>query len=87
MVKKYVKRPIAIEAIQWTGENRREIFDFCSLSYINVDFETTEPKLVIQTLEGPMNAKIGDYIIKGVHGEFYPCKEEIFHKTYDHIEE
>lgn len=87
MVKKYVKRPIAIEALQWTGENRREIFDFCSLSYVNVDFETTEPKLMIQTLEGPMQASIGDFVIKGIHGEFYACKPDIFEKTYDLLEE
>jgi len=40
-------------------------------------------ELFIHTLEGDHQAKIGDYIIKGVHGEFYPCKEDIFHETYD----
>lgn len=84
-MRKYVKKPITIEAVQWTGENRKEIFDFCTLSYFNTDFETAELNLVIQTLEGPMQASVGDYIIKGIKGEFYPCKEDIFKLTYDEV--
>ena len=85
MIRKYVKRPITIEAIQWTGDNRKEIFDFCTLSYFNTDFETAELKLMIQTSEGPMQASVGDYVIKGIHGEFYACKPDIFAKTYDEV--
>jgi hypothetical protein len=85
MMRKYVKRPIVIEAVQWTGDNRREIFDFCDQSYFNTHFETGELKLMIQTLEGSMEASLGDYIIKGIHGEFYPCKPDIFLKTYDEV--
>lgn len=85
MTRKYVKKPIVIEAVQWKGDNRREIFEFCTLSYFNTDFETQNLKLMIQTLEGVMEASIGDYIIKGIQGEFYPCKEEIFKLTYDEV--
>lgn len=85
MTRKYVKKPIVIEAVQWKGDNRREIFEFCTLSYFNTDFETQNLKLMIQTLEGVMEASIGDYIIKGIKGEFYPCKEEIFKLTYDEV--
>jgi hypothetical protein len=85
MMRRYVKKPIIIEAVQWTGDNRREIFDFCTLSYFNTDFETGVLKLNIQTLEGNMEASVGDYIIKGIQGEFYPCKPDIFLLTYDEV--
>jgi hypothetical protein len=76
---KYRKKPVEIDAIQWTGDNKLEIFDFCNMSYI------TNQELRIQTLEGYMTASIGDYIIKGVMGEFYPCKPDIFEMTYEKI--
>jgi hypothetical protein len=82
---KYVKKPIEVEAVQWTGNNRPEIWDFCSLCYFNTDMETGELKLIIQTLEGNMGASIGDFIIKGIKGEFYACKEDIFKLTYDKV--
>jgi len=75
----YRKKPVEIDAIQWTGDNRLEIFDFCNMSYIN------DQELRIQTLEGSMIASVGDYIIKGVKGEFYPCKPDIFEMTYEKI--
>jgi len=76
---KYRKKPVEIDAIQWTGDNKLEIFDFCNMSYI------TDQELRIQTLEGSMIASVGDYIIKGVKGEFYPCKPDIFELTYEKI--
>jgi hypothetical protein len=82
---KYIKKPITIEAIQWTGDNRKEIFDFCPMSYFNTNFETGNLHLKIQTLEGTMEASVGDYIIKGIQGEFYPCKPDIFKLTYDEV--
>ena len=82
---KYVKKPVEVEAVQWTGNNRPEIWDFCSLCYFNTDIETGELKLIIQTLEGNMGASIGDFIIKGIKGEFYACKEDIFKLTYDKV--
>lgn len=68
-----------IEAIQWTGDNLPDIRDF-------VGEDVTDDMrfgLTIQTLEGPMSAQEGDYIIKGVKGEFYPCKPDIFEATYE----
>lgn len=82
---KYRKKPVEIEAIQWTGDNRDEIWEFCPLSYFNTDLETGMLSLMVQTLEGFMQASIGDYIIKGVKGEFYPCKPDIFDMTYDKV--
>lgn len=84
-MRRYTKKPVTIEAVQWTGENRKEIFDFCSLSYFNTELETGALKLMIQTLEGAMEASVGDYIIKGIKGEFYPCKPDIFALTYDEV--
>lgn len=87
MIKKYAKKPLIVEALKWDGNNRSEIFDFCSLSYVNYEYGSSEPKLMIQTLEGPMQASVGDYIIKGIKGEFYACKPDVFKLTYDSVEE
>jgi uncharacterized protein YeeX (DUF496 family) len=87
MVKRYTKKPVTIEAVQWKGDNRKDIWDFCTLAYFNTDFETGDLRLMIQTLEGTMEASVGDYIIKGIKGEFYPCKPDIFLLTYDPVSE
>ena len=86
------KKPVEIECIQWTGNNDKEILDFCGKEnvyftrYVNGNLDgAAEWSLYIKTLEGDHKAIIGDYIIKGIHGEFYPCKEDIFYKTYDII--
>ena len=50
-------------------------------------FVSTDPHLIVKTLEGDMKASIYDYIIKGVNGEFYPCKPDIFEKTYEEVNE
>lgn len=80
---KYRKRPVVIEAIQWTGKNRGELeywFGNVALNFSPVG------TLTIATLEGIMKASVGDYIIKGVHGELYPCKPDIFEETYEAVE-
>jgi len=87
MVKRYTKKPVTIEAVQWKGDNRKDIWDFCTLAYFNTDFETGDLRLMIQTLEGTMEASVGDYIIKGIKGEFYPCKPDIFLLSYDPVSE
>jgi hypothetical protein len=79
----YRKKPVVIQAVQWTGENNIEILNFCHRCYITSSGKTKD--LVISTLEGDMSALVGDYIIRGVKGEFYPCKEEIFHMTYENV--
>lgn len=80
MIKKYIKNPIPIEALQWNGGNKDEI-----LSFIGESAEIRGGSLYIKTLEGDMFAPIGSYIIKGVNGEFYPCREDIFEKTYEEV--
>ena len=80
MIKKYRKKPVTIEANQWNGENLSEIRDF-----MRSTVETHGLVLVITTLEGDMYASLNDYIIKGVNGEFYPCKHYIFAKTYEEV--
>lgn len=77
---KYRKKPVVIEAIQWNGDNTEEILRFCDSS---CTYETNPAVLSIKTLEGVMTASRGDYIIKGVNGEFYPCKPDIFAATYE----
>ena len=87
MVKRYIKRLIVIRAVKWTGYNFDEIAEFVKeqpLTLYKNDFGLT--KLLIETLEGDMYAEVGDYTIQGVHGEYYPCKPDIFTETYEEIE-
>jgi hypothetical protein len=90
---KYRKKPVEIEAIKWTGENLSEIIDFTGLheSVRNWDWRdyeayVKENGLKIFTLEGSHMATVGDMIIRGVAGEFYPCKPDIFKATYDKVD-
>ena len=77
---KFRKKPVVIDAVQWLGHNFIEID-----SFITVEHETYPSKgeVYIPTLEGVMKADKGDWIIRGVNGEFYPCKPDIFDKTYE----
>lgn len=81
---KYRKKPVEIEAIQWTGNNLLEIEEFV-VNAKGRQFDTVGTSLFIHTLEGSMRAKPTDYIIKGVKDEFYPCDESIFNLTYEQI--
>jgi hypothetical protein len=91
MVKKFRKKPVVIEAIQLTTENAFDVDEFVG-RYCRRYYNAYIPNalkfdgLQIQTLEGAMLANIGDWIIKGINGEFYPCKPDIFEKTYDPAE-
>lgn len=82
---KYRKKPVVIEAIRWTGKNLDEIFKLTNANQIDNDFLSNI--LTIPTLEGKMTASEGDYIIKGVKGEIYPCKPDIFDQTYELVED
>jgi hypothetical protein len=85
---KYRKKPVIIEAIQFEDNSDRiiEIHEFMGGDTIRVNYEDKDnPYLKIETLEGIMKASVGDYIIKGVDGEFYPCKPDIFEKTYERV--
>ena len=86
MVKKYRKVPAIVEAIQWDGHNRDEIMEFAHgqviFKYTRIDDRKVYGPLTVQTYEGLMIAHKGDYIIKGVAGEIYPCREEVFEKSF-----
>ena len=88
MPKRYRKRPVVIEAVQWTGDNLDELFkleDFkLNYTYPNSN-KPGERVLGVYSLEGIMWASVGDYIIKGIKGEFYPCKPDIFKETYEEV--
>ena len=84
---KYRKKPVVVEAVRWTGDNWAEIKAFCPETEFpkwRVKGETYE--LYIHTLEGDHRVNTGDYIIRGVSGEYYPCKPDIFEKTYEPVE-
>lgn len=84
---KYVKKPVEIEAVQFidTPERISEIAEFVGTD-LRVNYENKDnPYILIETPEGTMKASVGDYIIKGVKGEFYPCKPDVFKQTYDSV--
>ena len=94
MIKKATKKPVTITFVEWTGDNLREVIEFTGQSVKLTsmlahdrweDYERLvhEKGLKIYTLEGSHMATIGDMIIKGVQGECYPCKPDIFKLTYD----
>ena len=82
MVKQYRKKPVVIQAIQYEGFHTGEINDFCGSK---VREPVGEKYLEIETLEGVMKASCGDFIIRGINGELYPCKPDIFSKTYEEV--
>lgn len=77
---RYRKKPVVVEAVQWMGNNPQEIIEFCG---VEASVVPALPYIIIMTLEGDMRCEQGDYIIKGVAGEFYPCKPHIFVETYE----
>ena len=81
-MKKYMKKPVVIEAIEWTGINKQEIDDFVIGTNPYHGFVEDGETMFIDTLEGRMFASKGDMIIKGVKGEFYPCKPDVFELSY-----
>ena len=86
---KYRKKPVVIEAVQFldANENTAELAEFIDNQPLTISYiDPINPVLKISTLEGEMRASIGDYIIKGVKGEFYPCKPDIFEQTYEAVE-
>ena len=80
---RYRKKPVVVEAIRWTGNNADAVREFTQ----DKEIKTAGDTVIIPTLEGDMMASLGDYIIKGVSGEFYPCKPDIFWKTYEEVNE
>lgn len=85
---KFRKKPVEIEAVRWDGE-AHTANSFLGDRY-GTDWEYAGPgegALLIPTLEGKMRAEVGDMIIRGVKGEFYPCKPDIFEATYEAVAE
>ena len=91
---KYRKKPVVIEAMQWTGDGSYS--DEAIINWIfshddSADLDEVKHNdgwhLIIRTLEGKMGTQIGDFIICGVQGEFYPCKPEIFEQTYEIVDD
>jgi hypothetical protein len=87
------KRPVEIQAIQWTGYNIEAVAAFMGVQYtgrfsMRRDSATGEfgRRLLVPTLEGEVLASPGDWIIRGVQGEYYPCKPDIFAATYESTE-
>ena len=81
-VKRYIKKPVEIEAVLYDGTNHIEIEQFGNGE---IGYRTTSGELVISTLEGDMLVSVGDYVIKGIKGEFYPCKPDIFKDSYNEV--
>ena len=81
---RFRKKPVIIDAIQFTGENINEVESFMNPNHV-VDTDCSDISIKISTLEGEMTANIGDWIIRGVKGEFYPCKCDIFELTYEQV--
>ena len=80
---KYRRKPIVIDAIQWTGDNYPEVFEFTEgYAYPTKAYSDT----LALTLYSDVKVEKGCYIIRGVNGEYYPCQEDIFNKTYEPVE-
>lgn len=79
---KYIKKPVEIEAVKWNGNRVSEVTEWISKALDENVIIRYGNEVHINTLEGVMKASPGDYIIKGVNGELYPCKPDIFEKTY-----
>ena len=87
MIKKYRKKPIVIEAIHYQPKDDEpiELIQDEIADFIGENIAIVGEQIQIETLEGEIYASIGDYIIKGINGEFYPCKPDIFEKTYEKL--
>ena len=87
---KFRKKPVVIEAVQWTGgyDSEQEVNNFLEKETgVDWEWEGVPPyALLIKTLEGTMRADLEDWIIRGVQGEHYPCKPDIFKETYEPVE-
>lgn len=95
IARRFRKKPVIVEAIQYDGENRRWIEAWMGVErpatdeVIGLSEETLQPEsqFIIKTLEGDMVASEGDWVIKGTSGEFYPCKPAIFSDIYEYVED
>jgi hypothetical protein len=82
---KFRKKPVEIEAAKWTGKNQGALMQWVERMGGRAHWRFDGDDLYIKTLEGEMHAAKGDWIIRGVKGEYYPCKPDIFESTYDFV--
>lgn len=87
--RRYRKKPVVIDAFQWSGEPA-DAFEVVRLVIslgpaTDFRFNPKDRTITIPTLEGEMRCEPGDYIIRGVKGEYYPCKPDIFKATYEPV--
>jgi hypothetical protein len=88
-MQRFRKKPVVIEAVQWKGFelSYQELLGLMGKEFVeDKTCFTDKGEVEISTLEGTMTASVNDWIIKGVNGEFYPCKPDIFEKTYERAE-
>lgn len=79
---RYRKKPVVIEAVQWTGANEADVRALGG----DPHYELADGRMLIRTLEGTMEAAVGDWIVRGVKNELYPVKPDIFLATYEVVE-
>jgi hypothetical protein len=90
--KRYRKKPVEIEAIRFLGDNATDCIDWILAGDGTARYHDPSDglgslrQIAIDTLEGTMRADAGDWIIRGVKGEYYPCKPDIFEATYQPVE-
>lgn len=90
MIQKFRKKPVVIDAMKFTEETKEQVLEWlksndCVSYYVRDGHIAPTLVLRIKTLEGVMTATEGDWIIRGVQGEFYPCKPDIFAETYEEV--
>jgi uncharacterized pyridoxamine 5'-phosphate oxidase family protein len=82
---KFRKKPVIIDAIQWTGKNTNDVLHFCNKNTTLAILGENKDFIMIATLEGRIQANINDWIIKGIKEEYYPIKPDIFESTYEQV--
>lgn len=90
MAQRFRKKPVEIQAMLLTEDNPKDVCDWVHVGLDHLADESdvgyhSDGRVVIHTPEGDMTADVGDYVIRGVQGEFYPCKPSIFEQTYERV--
>ena len=87
--RKFRKKPIIVEALQYTEESRRAVIDWCGAGHTGIDDDGCEYELRnlrIKTPAGTLMVNLGDWVVKDANGEFCPCKPDIFEQTYEEVD-
>ena len=83
MIKTFVKKPVKVQAVQWTGDNYEELADF--IGHVRSVYHLNDEYVIIDMLKGGLCLRNGDWIIRGVNGEIYLCEFDIFEKIYEEV--